>query len=94
MSGALLVTITVGLLAALGLAGILVGAALRQPGPRRRSFRVGSVAMTIAGVLLMLASLVGLAGTDQLFGGLMMALFGTGASLPAVKDAAAAAAQP
>jgi hypothetical protein len=69
-------------------------AVIRQPALRRRSFRVGSVAMTIAGVVLMVASLAGLAATDQIFGGLMMVLFGTGVSLPAFKGAAAPMVRP
>lgn len=89
MLGALLVTIAIGLLAAIGLAGMLVGAAMGTAPWRHGSFRLGRVAMTGAGVLSLVAGLAGLAPVEQVLGGLMMVLFGTGASLPDTQRALA-----
>jgi hypothetical protein len=89
MLGTLLVTITIGLFAAIGLAGMLLGAAFVTVPWRHRSFRLGNVAMTGAGALSMVAGLAGLAPVEQVLGGLMMVLFGTGASLPDTQRALA-----
>jgi hypothetical protein len=79
------VTVFVGLLATVGIGGIIGGAAATAPSVRRRSFTVGSVAMTVAGVALMLSSIAGLKDTNALLGGFMMMIFGTGVSLPTLK---------
>lgn len=89
MLGALLVTVAIALLAAIGLVGTLVGAAMSNASWRRGSFRLGRVAMTGAGVLSLVAGLAGLAPVEQMLGGLMMVLFGTGASLPDTQRAPA-----
>lgn len=76
------------LLAAVGLMGIIGGASFagRPVGPR--VFRIGSMAMTAAGIIVLVSSLADLLSADQLFGGVMMIIFGTAVSLPKRVDEA------
>jgi len=76
------VTFCAGVLATVGLVGIFAGAWLRSAPVGARSFAIGRVAMGLAGLLMLLAWLVGAAEIDQLFGGLMLLIFGTAVSLP------------
>jgi hypothetical protein len=88
MDLAFLVSLAAGMLAAIGLVGIIGGASSRRTAAGRRWFRIGSIAMTIAGLAAMVAGLGGIGGVDQLFGGLMMTIFGTAVSLPKDDDIA------
>jgi len=83
-----LITITVGLLAAIGLVGIFGGAVRARQSGGKRSFRIGSIAMTLAGLVLMLASITGVVEGDKIFGGLMMLIFGTSVALPSARTLA------
>ncbi len=87
MNIAFYVSLVIGVLALIGLVGIIGGASMRGKSVKgaasgQRIFRVGAVAMTIAGLVGILAGLFGVVGTDQVFGGLMMLIFGTAVSLP------------
>ena len=88
MTMQLSITIIAGMLALIGLVGILAGAAGQRSLLRARIFRTGSVAMGSAGLVLLLGGLLGAADTGQIFGGLMLLIFGTAVSLPATKGAA------
>lgn len=90
----ILVTIMAGVLAAIGIGGMLTGAASRREPFRQRSFRVGCVAMGLGGLVLLLAGLAGYGDSGQIFGGLMLLIFGTAVSLPARAGAAAAGQAP
>lgn len=79
------VTVVSGILATVGLGGIMSAAALKGPLARQLSLRIGSVAMTAAGLLQIVASLSGYGAPDAAFGGFMMMLFGTGVSLPIIR---------
>ncbi len=82
MTSATIVTLVAGLLAALGFSGILFGAAVRTSPHRQRIFRFGSIAMAVGGLVLMLGAMIGVSDGSNLFGGLMMLIFGTAVSLP------------
>jgi hypothetical protein len=81
MSMSWFVTITAGLLVLIGVVGMVAAVASKAAARRSRLFRAGSFALTAAGLVLMGASLTGWAGSNELFGGLMLTLFGSGASL-------------
>ena len=85
MTMTLSISIIAGVLAAIGLAGIMVGASGQRTPWRARTFRTGSIAMGSAGLVLLLGGLLGVADTGQIFGGLMLLIFGTAVSLPATK---------
>ncbi len=91
MNVAFYVTLVSGLLALIGLVGIISGASMRgrmakggvgRAASGQRVFRTGAAAMTMAGLVGILAGVFGIVGTDQIFGGLMMLIFGTAVSLP------------
>ena len=76
------ITIAAGILAAVGLGGILVGAAYAGAPKRFAIFRAGSGSMAAAGIVLLLAGITGHADFGQMSGGLMLLIFGTAVSLP------------
>lgn len=82
MNGVFLVSLLTGTLALVGIVGIIGGASLRERRAGPRLFRIGSIAMGGAGLVSIIASLIGVVGADQLFGGIMMLIFGTAVSLP------------
>jgi hypothetical protein len=84
-------TLVAGLLSMIGLGGIFTGVVLRAERLRSRAFRIGTVALTFSGLVLMLGSLIGWLGTNEMFGGLLLLMFGTGARLMPLKPAHAPA---
>ncbi len=80
------VTILAGVLALIGLIGIFGGAWAKRLPQRHRIFRAGSVAMGSAGLVLLVAGLLGHAETGQMLGGLMLLIFGTAISLPGAQQ--------
>ena len=88
------ISILAGVLAAIGLAGIMVGASGQRTSLRARTFRAGSIAMGSAGLVLLFGGLLGVADTGQIFGGLMLLIFGTAVSLPATKSTVASESAP
>ena len=82
MDVAFYVTLVTGVLALIGLVGIIGGAASNGTAGGVRLFRVGAAAMTLAGLAGIIAGLFGIVEASQLFGGLMMLIFGTSVSLP------------
>ena len=85
------ITLLAGILSLTGLIGIVAGAAGQRTTLRKRAFRVGSVAMGMAGLVLLLGGLFGVADTGQMFGGVMLLIFGTAVGLPAATEAKATA---
>ena len=77
-----LITLAAGILAMVGLFGILLAAAAPRLPARQRVFRTGSVAMGLAGVVLLLGGLMGHADMGQMVGGFMLIVFGTAIGLP------------
>ncbi|WP_374139714.1 hypothetical protein [Sphingomonas sp. 32-62-10] len=84
MDGAFIVSLITAALALVGIIGIIGGASFRNRRAGPRMFRTGSIAMAGAGLVAIIASLIGIVATDQLFGGIMMLIFGTAVSLPKV----------
>lgn len=74
-------TLAAGVLACVGLGGILTAVALKDPCRRKRSFRLGTYGLTLGGLVLMLGSIAGWLGSSEMFGGLLMVVFGTGSAL-------------
>lgn len=92
---ALFLTVAAGLLAAIGLGAVLIGASLRRGANGgsdrgRGMFRVGTVALTLAGLVLLLGSMIGIDTPSGMFAGLMLVLFGTTVSLPPARTGATA----
>ena len=81
MSLSYVITLLAGLLAAVGLFGVLGGAAMPAGAGRLRVFRVGAVALTLAGLVECAGSIAGAAGTDALVIGILLLVFGTGVSI-------------
>lgn len=81
MSAHWLITVFAGCLAAIGLVGTMFGAMVNASSVLRQCFTTGRWCLCLAGLLLMLGSLVGILETSELFNGLLMVLFGSGASL-------------
>ena len=88
MSMMFAISLTTGFLALIGLCGILMGATLTSLQARHRIFRIGTVAMTAAGLIMLLGGLIGFADAGMIFGGLMLVIFGTATSLPKDSDPA------
>ena len=86
MSLSYLITLLGGLLAAVGLLGVLGGAAMPAGAGRLRVFRVGAVALTLAGLVELAGSLAGVGGSDSLVIGMMLRVFGTGVSAGPARD--------
>ena len=74
-------TMAAGLLAMIGLGGVFAGILLKAEPRRRQVFRIGTVGLTLSGLVLLLGSLIGWLGSNEMFGGLLLVVFGTGASL-------------
>ncbi len=75
------ITVAAGVLATIGLGGILLAAAAKDPDRRDRRFKVGLSALCLGGLVLLVGSVAGWSGADAMFGGLMMVLFGADAKL-------------
>jgi len=84
------ITVSAATLAAIGLAGLLLSAGMTNGDRRRQALRVGTRAMGLSGLTLMLGGLVGWADTNALFGGLIMVVFASGVSLPPTSAATTA----
>ncbi len=90
------ITVAAGILATIGLGGILLAAAAsKDPDLSGRCFKVGLHALCLGGLVLLVGSVAGWAGANAMFGGLMMVLFGTDAKLlPANKSRTAVSHDP
>jgi hypothetical protein len=78
------ITVAAGILATIGLGGILLAAAAKDPERSGRCFKVGMNALCLGGLVLLVGSVAGWSGADAMFGGLLMVLFGADAKfLPA-----------
>lgn len=82
MTLSMIITVAAGLFSAIGLGGVLIGASFANRAGGRRSFLIGSAALTLAGLVMLLAGLTGIGGTSELFGGFMLLIFGTTVTLP------------
>jgi hypothetical protein len=79
--------VVVGLIALVGVSGFLVAAIFKDENNRRISFKAGTYGLTLAGMTLMVGSMFKLFGSSELFYGLLLVVFGTGAEmLPAKRD--------
>ncbi len=78
-------TLSAGLLALVGLGAVFTAFVLRTEPRRSTVFRIGTVGLTLAGLVLMLGSVIGWLGSNEMFGGLMLLVFGTGSSLVPLK---------
>jgi hypothetical protein len=76
-----LILVAVVALALVGIAGIFIGAASRQPRLRHRAVTIGGGAFASAGLMFMLAGLMGVRELDETWCGLLMLVFGTGVSV-------------
>ena len=63
--------------ALIGLIALISGASSKSPAYRKRALRVGQIAMSLAGLVLISTSLLG-KGWEQAAYGLMLIIFGTG----------------
>jgi hypothetical protein len=81
MSMQLVSTLATGGVAALAVVLVLLAFVSRGEVRRQRAFRAGMVCLTIAGGLSLAAGLAGWVDTTAMFGGFLMVLLGTGASL-------------
>ncbi len=75
------ITVAAGILATVGLGGILLGAAAKDPDRSGRCAKVGLHALCLGGLVLLVGSVAGWSGADAMFCGLMMVLFGADAKL-------------
>jgi hypothetical protein len=75
------ITVAAGILATIGLGGILLAAASTDPDRGDRRFKVGLHALCLGGLVLLVGSVAGWAGAKAMFGGLMMVLFGADTKL-------------
>ncbi len=67
--------------ASVGACGLFASAFFKDIGRRRSVFRVATFGFTLAGLVLMLAGVAGILGAKELYGGLLMAVFGTGSTV-------------
>ncbi len=81
MSIAWFLALAAGILASIGVVGLFMTAAFKDEGRRNLCFRVGASGFTLGGLVLMLGAVAGQLETSCLYGGLLMAVFGTGANL-------------
>lgn len=87
MTVAMIMTVMAGLLSAIGLGGVLIGAARPGREGSKRIFLIGSMSLTLAGLVMLVSGMIGVGGTSELFGGLMLIIFGTSITLPAHRAA-------
>lgn len=87
MTLAMIMTVTAGVFAAVGLGGVLIGASHAHSAGGKRSFLIGSMALALAGLVMLVSGMTGLGGSSELFGGLMLLIFGTAITLPARRAA-------
>ncbi len=81
MSMAWFAALATGVLASIGIGGIIMAVVFRDAGRRQLSFRVGAIGLTLGGLVLMLGAVAGGLESKAVFGGLLMVLFGTGSNL-------------
>ncbi len=73
-----LASLAAGILAAIGAGAILVSVT-QGDGPRRQGLlKLGTYAIGMGGLVLMVGSIAGWQGADAMFCGLLMVVFGTG----------------
>jgi hypothetical protein len=73
--------VAVGLLALVGASGLLIAAIFKDDSSRRMIFKVGTYGLILTGLALMLGSMSNLFGSNELFDGLLLIVFGTGAEM-------------
>ena len=78
MSMTFFVTALAGLFGSIGIVFMFLGGVVSASERRAALWKIGGVGMATGGLVLALSSLVGWAGNDELFGGLLMILFGSG----------------
>jgi hypothetical protein len=76
------VTLAAGVLASVGMGGLVMAAASKDAGRRTRSLRVGAGGLTVAGLVVMVGGVAGWIAPSEVYGGILMVLFGTGLRLP------------
>jgi hypothetical protein len=81
MSMSWFMAVAAGLSATIGAGGLFMASLFRDDRRRRLTFKVGTYGLTMGGLLLMLGSVAGVFGPQELWGGLLMAVFGTGSSI-------------
>ncbi len=74
-------TTAAGVFASLGACGLFASAFFKEARRRRVIFRAATLGFTIGGLVLMLAGVAGVLGSKELFGGLLLVVFGTGSSV-------------
>jgi len=78
----------VGLIVLVGASCLFIAAIFKDESNRRITFKAGTYGLTLGGMALMVGSMFKLFGSNELFDGLLLVLFGTGAEmLPAKPDA-------
>jgi hypothetical protein len=78
-------TLAAGIFASIGACGLFAFAFFKDDGRRRSAFRLATLGFTIGGLVMMLAAVAGVLGAQELFGGLLLVLFGTGSSVLSAK---------
>jgi len=78
MSMTWFVTALAGLFGSIGIVFMVLGGVVSPSERRARLWKIGGVGMATGGLVLALGSLVGWVGNTELFGGLLMILFGSG----------------
>jgi hypothetical protein len=79
--------VAVGLIALVGAGCFLLAAIFKDESNRRVIFKVGTYGLTLTGMTLMVGSMFNLFGSSELFYGLLLVVFGTGAEMfPAKRD--------
>jgi peptidoglycan/LPS O-acetylase OafA/YrhL len=73
--------VAVGLLALVGASSLLIAAIFKDDSSRRMIFKVGTYGLILTGLALMLGSMSKLFGSNELFDGLLLIVFGTGAEM-------------
>ena len=81
MSMTAIVTLAAGILGTIGLGGILCAGSTSDEARREWLFRLGAGGLTIGGLVLMVGSLLDWQGSDAMFLGLMMVVFGVDAKV-------------
>jgi hypothetical protein len=73
--------VAVGLILVVGASCLLITAILKDDRSRRISFKAGTYGLTLSGMALMVGSMFNLFGSNELYYGLLLVVFGTGAEI-------------